>query len=261
MVMENHRKKIKKLYKKVVKGFDKEEVHDFRVEVKKLRALLRLLFHDRNGKKYKVPKQIKGLYRCTGHIRNLQLQEEKIIQFTFRENVWPAEYIAFLRSKQQSWILNARKYKGEKPYKRSEENSIKKGMKGLDKKIVKSYVEYQRGLIQNILLLEHFEDNDLHQLRKHLKDILYNWKLIKLFLISLLPHFLDKKKKINAFTIMLGEFQDACMEIEFLNEAFYPFSGNDERPILFNIQKELELHKIFLRKRIINIIAPTIVPV
>ncbi len=259
--MGNHRKKIKKLYERVVKRFDKDEVHDFRVEVKKMRALLRMLFHNQKGKKYKVPKQVKGLYKCTGQIRNLQLQEEKIIQFTFKDNAWPAEYIAFLRSKQQSWILKAGKYRGKKPINRTEESNIKKGMKRLDRKKVSSYVLNQHGLLQNLILLEHFEDSDLHQLRKHLKDILYNWKFIKLFFIPLLPHFLDKKRKINAFTIMLGEFQDTCMEIKLLNGAFYPFSENNEKSVLFNIQKELELHKIFLEKRIINIMAPSIVPV
>jgi CHAD domain-containing protein len=259
--MGNPLKKINKNYKGTIKDFDKEEVHKFRVGVKKLRALLRLLFYNKTGNINKVPSRVKGLYNCLGNIRNLQLQEERIVQFTFRSNVWPYNYVGFIGSEQQVWKREAGRYKQKKLVKRNEAIRIRKGMKKPDKKQLKAYAIHQSALLQNLLLVEHFKDDDLHELRKILKDILYNWKLIKHYITPLLPLFLEKREDVEAFTVILGEFQDACISLEFLGKEFYPYPESTEDLILKDFRKEVESNKLYLKKRILNMISPSIIPV
>lgn len=261
MQMQNPLKKIKKYYKGTIKNFDKEEVHRFRVAVKKLRALMRLLFYNKPGKRARVPAPLKDLYRCTGNIRNLQLQEERIVQVTFRGNLWPENYISFLGSKQQAWKTEAGKKKHVKPVTSWEEKRIRKWMKRLEKKQIRTYAIHQSSLLKNLLLLEHFEDDDLHQLRKFLKDILYNWKYIKRFIIAQLPFFLQGKKDIETFTVLLGEFQDVCIALELLEKEFYPFPVSSEQIMFECFRKELGLEKLYLKKRILNIVTPSLIPV
>jgi CHAD domain-containing protein len=258
--MENPLKKIRKHYKRTVKNFDRGAVHQFRVEVKKLRALNRLLFYNKRGKALKIPESINGLYKCTGNIRNLQLQEERVVHFAFKSNAWPKSYISFLGSRQQKLRKEAGKYKHEEPVNSRETKRTTNGMKRLGKKKIRAYVFHQSIILQSLLLIEHFEDDDLHQLRKFLKDILYNWKRIKMFIIPLLPFLFQKKKDINAFTVLLGEFQDVCIALKFLEHEFYPYSSTSEEFMLVNFREELELQKLDLRKRILNIIAPSIIP-
>ena len=257
--MKNPLEEIRKHYKRTVKSFDKQEVHHFRVEVKKMRALIRLLFYNKLRKAIKIPERINNLYKCTGNIRNLQLQQERIIHFTFKSNVWPKSYISFLGSRQQKLRKEAGKYKNEKPVNSRETKRIRNELKKLENKKIKAYAYHQAQLLQNLLLLEHFEDDDLHQLRKFLKDILYNWKRIKLFIIPLLPFYFQEKKDINALTVLLGEFQDVCIALKFLEHEFYPYSSTSEELMLNNFREDMELQKLNLRKRILNIIAPSII--
>jgi CHAD domain-containing protein len=259
--MLNPLKKIKKYYKGSIKRFDKEEVHEFRVEVKKLRALIRLLFYNKAGRKVSIPATVKGLYSCTGNIRNLQLQEDRILHITFRTNVWPGNYVSFLRAKQQAWKIEATRYKQEKPVKPREAKRFSKALKKLDKKQLRTYAIHQSSLLQNLLFLEHFEDDDLHQLRKFLKDILYNWKYIKGFIIVQLPFYLHRKKEIETFTVLLGEFQDVCIALELLEKEFYPYPLRPEQMMFEAFRKELGLKKLYLKKRILNILTPSIIPV
>lgn len=52
-------------------GFDKSEIHDFRVSYKQLRALLRMLLGGEPGNPFS--KSVQKLYRAAGKVRDLQL--------------------------------------------------------------------------------------------------------------------------------------------------------------------------------------------
>ena len=72
-------KKIDKLLHEAISRFEIEPVHEYRTEIKKLRAHFRLINVEMNGgRKLKIPKGLKTFYSYAGAIRNLQLQIESM---------------------------------------------------------------------------------------------------------------------------------------------------------------------------------------
>jgi CHAD domain-containing protein len=258
--MKSPLKKLEKYYIKAVKDLNREDVHQFRVELKKFRALTRLIFYNKQGLTFRIPNGLKGLYKQTGNIRNLELLLERVISFSFKSTVWPKYYISFIGSRKQACTKKAGKYKHKKACKTSEIKKVNNALDQLEKHKIEVYAFHQAGLLQNLLFIEHFEDNDLHQLRKFLKDILYNWKLIKPFITPLLPFIIQKKKQISSFTVLLGEFQDICVALEYVDHEFKPHLPFAEKLLIKNFRDELELQKLHLRKRILNTIDPQELP-
>lgn len=70
-------RKIDAAYRKVIKNFQTDDIHRFRVEMKKLKAFLLLAEngsdHDR---RLKFSKRARKFYEKTGAIRTLQLQQQ-----------------------------------------------------------------------------------------------------------------------------------------------------------------------------------------
>src|ERR1051326_2620249 len=86
---------INRLAKKIIHHFNAEDIHDFRVNIKKFRAFLRMasMENDDSGK-YKLPKRLKKFYEIAGNIRSLQLQEQhikKVIKETYIKQ--PGNYL------------------------------------------------------------------------------------------------------------------------------------------------------------------------
>ena len=70
---------IDKLAKKSTPKFDEEVVHDFRVEVKKLRAFLRLINSElAKAEALKIEKDLKQFYRHLGAVRSIQMHLQYI---------------------------------------------------------------------------------------------------------------------------------------------------------------------------------------
>ena len=73
----NNLKKTRRHYKKLLKDFELEEIHDFRLQIKKLRAFVRLVNTEVGKEKsIKINKEIKTFYHTTGRIRNVQLHKQ-----------------------------------------------------------------------------------------------------------------------------------------------------------------------------------------
>jgi CHAD domain-containing protein len=72
-------KKLKKQYNNSFEYFKLEEIHGFRLEVKKLRAFIRLINTNiPEEKKIKIGGKIKSFYNTVGYIRNLQLHQKRV---------------------------------------------------------------------------------------------------------------------------------------------------------------------------------------
>src|SRR5665647_1643877 len=93
-ITDTHYKKIKKHIKQVTKDFDVEAIHQFRVEYKKLRAFLRMMSQQKgNAGEIKISKKLKKGYNISGVIRDLQLQQQRILEVTKDELKKPRAYI------------------------------------------------------------------------------------------------------------------------------------------------------------------------
>ena len=78
-IINRHYRNLIKYFRKVKKHFDDEAIHQLREEYKKLRAFLRLLSWQREGKETaKISGRLKRCYTIAGSIRDLQLQQQRI---------------------------------------------------------------------------------------------------------------------------------------------------------------------------------------
>ena len=97
-ITNTHYRKLKKQIKKVAETFDVEAIHQFRVEYKKLRAFLRMISqqHEEAGE-IKISKKLKTAYNISGSIRDLQLQQLRILEATKTNLKKPQEYLSILQ--------------------------------------------------------------------------------------------------------------------------------------------------------------------
>jgi CHAD domain-containing protein len=208
LVIGKRFKKIDRLYRKIINGFDMELIHEFRTEVKKLRAFLRLInveIGDNN--RLRISKKIKTFYGYAGTIRNLQLQTESINLYIGKPEYTVIEaYVEYLDNIIGKWKQHAIEFTATKSnfYTRR-----KKILKQLPKKFsnssAKKFLRNKQGELM-CLMMELPDDDVLHSIRKVLKDILYNWPFIKQY--GKLPGSFSKKQEIKLFTDLLGLFLD-----------------------------------------------------
>src|SRR5258706_15419279 len=73
-------KKANKSLRKVGKNFQPKDIHEFRVEVKRLKALFELFSAGLNDdNKIKIPRRFRKMYKIMGEIRITQLQEDRVV--------------------------------------------------------------------------------------------------------------------------------------------------------------------------------------
>ena len=80
-IAEERFKTIHKLFHQIIKEFNVDDIHDFRVEVKKLRAFLRLLDSEKEIEGPLIPKLLKTFYGYIGIIRNIQLHKHNLFKY------------------------------------------------------------------------------------------------------------------------------------------------------------------------------------
>ncbi len=244
-VVIRHLKKLDRLYETVLRDFKEDDVHRFRVRVKRFRAFLRLLKHAvaRPGK-LKLPQKIRDLYHFTGSVRNLQLQRQRLPYVTTPGEAWPGTYLKWLEMEEHHWKQRAEGLAGGAAVL----NKCKRYKHGLPQKLKrkqrKNFLWEKAGALHHIVLLEQWQDRDLHQLRKILKDILYTWDYVAAYMVFFVPASWSSRSQIEAFTEELGTFQDLCITLDLLSPTFMdPTTPAAEVRTIENIKRQLELDK------------------
>lgn len=233
-VVEDYFKTIGKVLPSIIKESAKDDIHDFRVEVKKLRAFLRLLNGGEETDHSLIPKLLKSFYGYTGIVRDLQLQRHYIFSYITNYKIEePAEYLAILNDEEKYWMQNAKALMADKDFSEAKEKILKQIPHKLEKSAIKKFVENKLDeLEQQLKNLK--DDAAIHTIRKILKDILYAWDYIKD--VAQLPEIISKQDDVKLLTKQLGDYIDLCMQLEFLQPEY-----------LDNIKKEdekVEIEKI-----------------
>jgi CHAD domain-containing protein len=227
--------------------FEEEAVHDFRTEIKKLRAFLRLLNTARNNQ-VSISKKIKVYYWYAGNIRNLQLHIKSI-------NEWqgdkPAVYLASVNKQVESLQGALRSLHSPSNFddpKKIIHNWKAKPARPFVKKFVYEKVDEFSQLLTQIK-----EDEILHAILKLLKDLLYNWKYVKEY-TSLLPAAISTKKQIAAITEILGEFCDRNVGIHLLETYTLANPHPVDKDILRLIMNKWDTEKTELRLKVYSML-------
>jgi len=244
-------KKLHKLLVYVIDNFGEEEIHEFRKEVKRLRAFLRLLSVERQEEdKLKITPKMKTIYGYVGIIRNLQLQQKNIEDYLNGGGA-PEAYCKVLKKEQEEWGKITRKFMDvEKDFYGDEEKVIDKLPDKITKPVIVRYINQETSDLMS-LVTDNLNDDNIHSVRKILKDLQYNWAYIKRYNL-LLPLHVKGVSEIKTMTDLLGNFHDKCVNISLLH-SYNTYSVIDnEKPALEAIERDWENLKRELKKDLLG---------
>jgi CHAD domain-containing protein len=217
-VIKKHGRRIKRYGDQLPGSFETETIHELRVEYKKLRAFIRLLQMDADARHLAISPAIKTVYQTAGHVRDLQLFLPLVTGKAEKENLSLTGYIHYLQHRlfkaKETLVTAIENLKAGKAI-----DSITHELPAaLEDVAIRKFIHRKVAAIQVILLaLE--KDQELHTIRKQLKDIIYNIRIFDSdWGISFPVTAWRSEKRMNDTAAMLGDFNDLCIAGSFLSE-------------------------------------------
>jgi CHAD domain-containing protein len=243
-IINKHCKEIRQNIRMMMSGFEEEPVHEFRTGIKKLRALLRLLNAGYNSGLTGLTKKIRVYYWYAGSIRNLQLHQNNINAMNIDK---PAAYLERVNNQVEALQGALRSLHSPANFKKIN-SIIRNRPDGKRRILVKKFIRQKMDEFKKLMgLLKN--DEDIHSVRKILKDLLYNWKYIRKYR-DMLPPVLSTKKQISAMTVVLGDFCDRSTGIHLIESYIMSTAEPDDKDILQEIRRIWEVEKNELRAKL-----------
>ncbi|PZF74352.1 CHAD domain-containing protein [Taibaiella soli] len=234
----------------ISKGFDEEEIHVFRVEVKKLRALLRLLEVHYDHIPTRFSQKFRELYHISGFLRDTQLMHKR----------WDEKQFPPL-PELKDW-LSKEIGKFEKDWEKQHEASSIDGFKEklhemdyghVDTDDLLLFFSRRLNIIKRALMHAPLSDVELHEIRKKLKDMQYmealcadEWKKGH-ETIGIFP-----LQKIHETADVAGKYNDLRISLEMLDSFEEDNSKSADRKVLAELKENLLEQKIRQRKTLME---------
>ena len=251
-----HYRKIKKHLKRIAEDFDAEAIHEFRVEYKKLRAILRMIARENEtAGELKISKKLKKAYTISGSMRDLQLQQQRILEATKQEPKKPQAYLNLL----QKEIDNLKPEQAEICLEDPVAESKKKTNASIPDEFqvtgLHSFIQKKWMAINAIIVSGHFSDDNIHAIRKSLKDLFYNLKIYKGVEFNILSQRIWRgkdEKYFNQHLDELGKFQDKCMAIALLKSYWLNSLNTYNRELLERVKKVWIKDKVAMKQMLVK---------
>lgn len=236
-----HYKKIEKHIKAVENGFDPEAIHQFRVAYKKLRALLRMLSQeDDTTGEVKVLRKLKKAYNISGSIRDLQLQQQRIREAANQEPKKPQAYLTLLQKEIDKLKPELLEIVSENPVAESKKKTDASMPDEFRLQDIQIFLQRKQVNISSIIESGDFSDDNVHAIRKNLKDLFYNLKINGEIEPAISFSNIWKGKDEKYFDQLLdelGNFQDKCTAIALLKTYWINSLNAYNRELLEQIKK------------------------
>jgi CHAD domain-containing protein len=240
-VIRRHLHHIEKYCDQIPGSFTVEDIHELRVEYKKSRAFLRLLQHERDAGKLQMPEPLKAVYKTAGEVRDIQL-------FLLLISGLPiAGALPVFLSAWQKQLFSCK----EALVKAIEEANFKKITASIKKELpdqlqddtIQQFMHEKIAAIR-IILLAAEEENDLHDIRKNLKDIIYNIRLFENDLQIPFPvQTFASEKELSDMASRLGDFNDRCIALDMLQAHAGDNLPPSEQKLLNELQTSWQQQK------------------
>ena len=248
--------------KKIPGSFSPEDIHEFRVGFKKLRALLRLVnpaaIHSHS---LGVPAPLLSLYHIAGTVRDLQVNLPLLTDAFVKNNVEANTYF----SKLDEDLSDAKKRLASKieeiSFKRSVNQILRTLTTDLEQSTIAEFLHRKVATVQ-ILLIGLSDDDDIHSIRKHLKDILYSIRIFEREWHIPFPIIAWKSEEsLEEISNHLGDYCDRCKALAFLRyglDLHLPENESHSIQIILEIlqqEKDVELEKLLVQIQELNLIS------
>ena len=258
-------RKIREVFPRVAARFEGADIHAFRVEIKKLRAFLRLLAGTKGrAGRLKLPTQLHRLYQLAGQIRNLQLQQQHIREvFKEDEEKLPHAYLKKLRMEEENYVLLTARLVRDKLSIKKEEKKLIMALPGhLRTRSREDLIRAQSARLEKLAgSITPIPDETMHSIRKLIKDLLYTRPYIQREAALMLPGSLLSEKGDRSITKALGELQDARTGLQLLQASYVdPIADGEEKAVLEDLKRrwteKKEKKKEKINALVINSIHP-----
>jgi CHAD domain-containing protein len=248
--------------KKIPGSFSSEDIHQFRVNFKKLRALLRLINPAViRSSDLGVPASLISLYHIAGTVRDLQVNIPFLTDAFARNNVQASSYFTKLEEN----LSNAKKELGdkieEKSFKKNAHQIVDAITTDLEQSTIREFVHRKVATIK-ILLLGLSDDEDIHSIRKHIKDILYSVRIFEHEWHIPFPIVAWKNEdSLEEISTRLGDYCNRCEALAFLRYGLDLAPSQNEIAAIQTIQeivqheKNEELKKLMAELHELNLVS------
>ncbi|HTD40894.1 MAG TPA: CHAD domain-containing protein [Mucilaginibacter sp.] len=213
--------------KTFIENGDQEELHLFRVQVKKLRAMLELL--DTNSIKHPLSKDfkpVKKIFKHCGEIRNAFINLQYGQRFQFKNEDFFMNHLHEIEKG-----TNEVKELGKQYLKIIKDvySDIGDDLESVNNRAI---VQFYKTRLYNIAAsLENLQFNDeLHATRKQIKTLLYNRKIAHDALDGKLQISNDYLDKLQA---LIGDWHDNMLALELFSSA-----GFNSKPVISKIKSQ-----------------------
>ncbi|HYK76352.1 MAG TPA: CHAD domain-containing protein [Daejeonella sp.] len=235
MKQKASKKHLNRIWKKTLYHLDRitilrnqEDIHQFRVNIKKIRAILTLFSQTpKNKDLLSYLKPVKKIFKQAGKIREADIHLQMAKEHHFKLPRFTREQQELMYTELHDFCMNKKRFK----------KVLKRSKKAIDKNLFSTPTKdmikfYQSQLNQITLILAKRQFNKkMHDCRKQIKNLLYSYKVAEEPIakkIRLNQPYLDQLQE------KLGQWHDAVLSLQL-------FSGlRLNADILLNIKTEIE---------------------
>ena len=247
--------KLKEHFSVVQKSTTSETIKPLRIEIKKLRAFLRLvMLESKEPHRLELPQDLEKLHKTGGKVRDLQLHEQRI-----REAVKKTPGVLFnlnnlLYPSRKELKKEKKHFFSHKDFPGKEKKLIENLPAGYNTATIKRFFRQKLDGIAEIIAAGTYTDKELHSIRKKLKDVLY---IIKLYRIEIKRplgfRFWNSKELQKAKNLedLLGFFNDSCNALSLLNSFDFNKAGNEEKKLVNNVRRQVLAKKRELKSQVL----------
>jgi len=218
---------------------DSEDIHQFRVTYKKLRALLRMA--NATGHKKDIQQVLKKLYAAAGVIRDLQIHHQTVSDYFLQYNTLPEKYLQHIQQEITSGIYAFRKVYKQVSFSRAKKLVLRHLPRKLSREKLIKWHKTNTDAIKEAAD-SRLQDEQIHEIRKHIKDLLYT------------ESYISSANNYKDTAHILGDFMDSCILLTLLDK-YLPHASPDEVMMLANARQHWEADKARLKEEAIGAIA------
>ena len=230
----------------------KDAIHDWRVDYKKLRAIIRLVSDQ--IKKVEIPLSLKDVYTISGEIRDRQMQTDRMLEWFGSEALFPPVYTSLLAQEISEFGDQLRPLTENDAVLRIGEHKILSALPSrVPKKDIEQFIQQQLIEIRNILWLTYKKDDYLHSCRKHTKDIQYIIDTMDGDHLNVERiHGLPPRDQLQLAAQELGNFNDQCVTMVFLRSSYLNRLPGEEKIILASFKTKMQKEKTRAKNKLIS---------
>lgn len=221
--------------------FEKEAIHNFRVEYKKMRAFIRLMNDDAGSNKIEIPKKLHQVFSLAGALRDNQLQRVSVRE-TAKSLLLPLPgYYYVLGHETGELQTRLAELVNTSPPGQYQKSPAFSNHHNFHLKPFPFYLRGRCASVQKILQQVPLTDEMIHEIRKILKDLYYNLEIYRL--LNAFPPGTWKEKVAGYFNPLLeqlGRYQDKCTGIALLETYWLKHLDTSDREPLVAIRAEWE---------------------